>query len=65
MAKKITCNPDVCPNCQYIGDGDSLCDITQEIVLVDWEPTENYMGEGCPYRNSQRVKPRKKRRKKK
>lgn len=65
MAKKITCNPDVCPHCQYIGDGDSLCEITQEIVLADWEPTEEYMGEGCPYRKAQRVKPRKKRRKKK
>lgn len=43
------CNPDVCPNCQYIGEGDSWCDKTGEIVLEDWVPTENYMGPGCPY----------------
>lgn len=44
------CNPDVCPNCMYIGEGDSLCEILQEIVLEDWMPTESYMGHGCPYR---------------
>lgn len=43
------CNPDVCPNCQYIGEGDSLCDVTGEIVLSDWVPTEKFMGPGCPY----------------
>ena len=46
----MVCDPDVCPNCQYIGEGDSWCDVTQEIVLADWEPTEHYMGPGCPYR---------------
>lgn len=64
MAKQIKCDPDLCPNCQYIGDGDSLCDVTAEIVLCDWEPTDAYMGEGCPYRKPIKVKPRKKRRKK-
>ena len=44
------CNPDVCPNCMYIGEGDSFCDVIQEIVLADWSPTEHYMGPGCPYR---------------
>lgn len=43
------CNPDVCPNCQYIGEGDSWCDVTGKIVLSDWEPTSDYMGAGCPY----------------
>lgn len=33
-----------CPNCIYIGDGDSMCDETNQIVLIDWEPTEHY---GC------------------
>lgn len=64
MAKQIKCAPDLCPNCQYIGDGDSLCDVTAEIVLCDWEPTDAYMGDGCPYRKPIKVKPRKKRRKK-
>lgn len=45
----MICDPDICPNCQYIGDGDSFCDAIQEIVLADWEPTEQFMGRGCPY----------------
>jgi len=51
------CNPDTCPNCQYIGEGDSYCDVIGEIVLSDWEPTEDFMGNGCPY--LKRVSPRK------
>jgi len=43
------CNPDVCPYCQYVGDGDSWCEMTGEIVLEDWQPTEDFMGPGCPY----------------
>lgn len=43
------CNPDACPNCQYIGEGDSYCDVIGEIVLSDWSPTEHFMGDGCPY----------------
>ena len=46
----MRCDPDVCPNCLYIGEGDSLCDVLQEIVLEDWTPTEHYMEPGCPYR---------------
>lgn len=45
---KIFCSPDVCPNCQYIGEGDSICDVTMAIVLDDWTPTEDFM-ENCPY----------------
>ena len=59
--RAMYCNPDVCPNCMYIGEGDSLCDALQEIVLADWSPTEHYMGPGCPYRlpsgKKQRRKP--------
>ncbi len=51
---KIYCNPDVCPCCQYIGEGDSLCDETGEIVLEDWTPTEHYMDPGCPYRRKEK-----------
>lgn len=57
------CNPDKCPHCQYIGEGDSWCDELHEIVLSDWEPTEHYMGPGCPYLAQPRR--RKRRRKKK
>lgn len=52
----VFCNPDVCPCCQYIGEGDSLCDKIGEIVLADWEPTEHFMGRGCPYQNGARRK---------
>ncbi len=45
----MCCNPDICPNCQYIGEGDSFCDVLGEIVLSDWEPTDAFMSEGCPY----------------
>lgn len=55
------CNPDVCPNCQYIGEGDSLCDVLQEIVLDNWSPTEHFMGVGCPYLHKRRRRRRKRR----
>lgn len=50
----VFCNPDVCPCCQYIGEGDSLCEATGEIVLSDWEPTDDFMGPGCPYREKKK-----------
>lgn len=52
---RIYCNPDICPHCQYIGEGDSICDITFDVVLEDWTPTEEYMAEGCPFRKPQRI----------
>lgn len=51
------CNADICPNCQYIGEGDSICDETQEIVLADLEPTEHFMGAGCPYNTESARRP--------
>lgn len=45
---EIFCSPDICPNCQYIGEGDSICDATMNMVLDDWIPTDNFM-EDCPY----------------
>lgn len=59
------CNPDVCPHCQYIGEGDSWCDELHEIVLSDWGPTEHYMGLGCPYLARPRRRKRRRNRKKK
>lgn len=29
-------------HCIYIGDGDHLCDVDNEIVVNDWEPTEEF-----------------------
>lgn len=44
------CNPNVCPYCQYVGNGNSWCKKTGEIVLRGWKPTEHDIGRGCPYR---------------
>ena len=40
---KNFCDPGVCDCCQYIGEGDFLCDQHMEIVVSDWTPTENYL----------------------
>lgn len=37
------CDPGACHCCQYIGDGDFICDEHQTIVVSDWEPTKDYM----------------------
>lgn len=50
------CDPGACPNFQYIGDGDFLCDKTNEIFVSDWEPTDDYMS--CRDRSSFRPKER-------
>ena len=40
---KSLCDPGVCDCCQYVGEGDFLCDEHMEIVVSDWEPTVNYL----------------------
>ena len=45
---EMFCNPDICPNCMYIGEGDSICDVTMNLVLDDWAPADGFM-ENCPY----------------
>jgi len=47
---EVFCDPNMCDRCEYIGEGDSMCDILEVFVLEDWQPTADYMGEGCPYR---------------
>ena len=42
------CNPDTCDNCEYIGEGDSVCTVTHNIVLADWVPTDDFLRD-CPY----------------
>ncbi len=45
MEKKtnsLDCDPACCDNCYYIGEGDSYCDVYEELVLADWNPTEYY-----------------------
>lgn len=40
---EVFCDPAVCNDCIYICEGDFLCEKYQEIVVGDWQPTENYM----------------------
>ena len=42
--KAIFCDPGMCEECRYIGDGDFFCDKLQEIVISDWQPTDDYLG---------------------
>ena len=41
--KQRFCDPGACHCCQYIGDGDFICDEHQTTVVSDWEPTADYM----------------------
>lgn len=41
--RKKICDPGMCDECLYIGEGDFLCDKYQTIVVSDWEPTEDYL----------------------
>ena len=43
----LQCDPSVCDECMYIGEGDFVCSLHLEepekaMVVEDWEPTENY-----------------------
>lgn len=42
--KNVCCDPGMCDDCIYLGDGDFICDAGEEPVLVidSWEPTESY-----------------------
>ena len=53
---KIYCEPSICDNCIYIGEGDSICEITHEIVLDEWVPTAAYMGNHCPHSVTNKTK---------
>lgn len=44
--KPCMCDPGMCDHCQYIGEGDFVCDDAPEgpiIVVEDWQPNENYL----------------------
>lgn len=56
MSKKVKpkrkpvqmCDPAVCDFCQYIGEGDFICDKyiddpDRVVVVEDWSPTENFL----------------------
>ena len=31
-----------CDKCIYIGEGGYICDMTADVVIDDWTPTENF-----------------------
>lgn len=37
------CNCFYCENCQYLGEGDFICDKENEIVVSSFEPTEAFL----------------------
>lgn len=43
--KLILCDPAVCNHCEYICEGDFICDKKAEpvVVISAWEPTEDYL----------------------
>ena len=43
------CDPALCDHCEYIGEGDFICDKYEDedgnpiAVMVEWEPTADFM----------------------
>lgn len=41
------CDPQMCSHCDYVGDGDFLCDDypgeAYVVVISDWEQTDHYL----------------------
>ena len=31
-----------CNNCEYIGEGGYMCSMNNDIVIEDWQPTEDF-----------------------
>lgn len=44
------CNPDTCSECLYIGEGDSICEISHELVLDNWQSVPHTIPQECPFR---------------
>lgn len=44
------CNPDTCSECLYIGEGDSICEISHELVLDNWQSVPRTIPQECPFR---------------
>ncbi len=42
------CNPDTCSECLYIGEGDSICEISHELVLDNWQSVPHTIPQECP-----------------
>ena len=52
--KQKYCDPSACNECIYIGEGDFLCEKFQEIVISDWQPTNEFLT--CINENRNRIK---------
>lgn len=52
------CNPDTCSECLHIGEGDSICEISHELVLDNWQsvPHMNDILSGTYKGNTYRIK---------
>ena len=44
------CNPDTCSECLYIGEGDSSCGISHELVRDNWQSIPHTIPQECPFR---------------
>lgn len=46
--KHNKCHPDCdrncynCNNCEYIGEGGYMCSMNNDIIIEDWQPTEDF-----------------------
>lgn len=43
--KVLFCDPGICDHCEYICEGDFICDKKAEpvVVISDWEPTGDFL----------------------
>ena len=49
--KERICDPGICEYCLCIGEGDSMCSLTNYFVLEDWVPTNSFQKD-CPFLKS-------------
>lgn len=40
LTDKINCFN--CGHCTYIGEGDHICDMSTDVIIADWQPTEYF-----------------------
>ena len=40
---KVWCDPVVCDDCAYCGEGDFLCMAYEKLVICEWDETDNYL----------------------
>lgn len=41
-----------CNNCEYIGEGGYMCSMNNDVVIEDWQPTEDFNScEGKDFEN--------------